>query len=403
MDSANKGDGPSLNVPASRAAKRRSLNPGLRLADSKLNEASNHGLSAQLSPTRMEAYSPSFSVESAAPSPGLVTTGSVASQASGHTLNARTSHDQQTVIAPPLNGHATSPTDPPLSAGLTERSRSTTPVPSNVDASGRASDESDTDAGVAPKLTFNDSPGQESSQRGLPPIELSFHDDPTFSNLITSFGADNEAAPLSLKDPAGSRRSMQALANVALMLSEDPIAGSTPEPNHVATSSVPTAAPVDEGTIPEESPLPPLPKSSLDTTRASSDDSYARSSSDSIPQTVSSSSLWGNNSSLTSQRPRLDSNTSIASSATRPTLQRADTADLVSRRLREALKDAVDRGATAVKLDKEFVEAILHSLQGNQNRFVDMKGRLDSMKASIRRICVDCLLTCISESQSKDV
>jgi hypothetical protein len=76
----------------------------------------------------------------------------------------------------------------------------------------------------------------------------------------------------------------------------------------------------------------------------------------------------------------MDSNASISSNIARPTLPRTDTADLVARRLKEALRDAVDRGAAAVKLDKDFVEAILHSLQGTQNRFADMRGRLDSMK-----------------------
>lgn len=386
---ANRGAGTSLNVPTSRTAKRRSINPGLWLVDTTQNEAIVPDSSSQLSPTRTELYSPSFSVESAAPSPGLVTRGSIASQAAGHTLNSTDSYDHQTIIAPPLDGHISSPTDPPLSAGLTERSRSTTPVPSSVDANGRASDESDTEAGpsLPPKLAFGDDLGPESSQHGLPPIELSFHEDPAFSNMLSSFGAEAEAAPLTLRDPAGSRRSMQALANVALMLSEEPTVAPTSNPTAAASlPTAPTTAAVEEVNVPEESALPPLPKSSIETTRASSDDSHVPpSSSDSRHPTSSSSSAWGANSSLTSQRQRLDSNTSISSNIGRPTIPRTDTADLVARRLKEALRDAVDRGATAVKLDREFVETILHSLQGTQNRFADMRGRLDSMKAGSLR------------------
>lgn len=381
--------GASLDVPSSRATtKRRSLNPGLRLAASKpdtlIPKTSN-----QLSPTHLDPYSPSFSVESAAPSPAFVTTGTIAAHAASHTVKAST-HDVDSKAqyandrrGPKTNGHVATP---PLSAGLTERSRSNTPVPSNVDASGRASDESDSEniSSLPPKLTFNESEESEPTRRGLPPIELSFHDDPTFSNFLTSFNQNSDAHTLSLKDPAGSRRSMQALANVALMLSEDPPVNT---PSSTATVTAPSTVPVtsNDGSVPapEEAPLPPLPKSSMEATRTSSDDNKgSRSSSESKQPTVSSPSSWGTNPSLSGPRQRLDSNPSAPSTPSRPALPRNDTVDLVSRRLKEALKDVGDRGATAVKLDREFVEVILHSLQGNQNKFADMKGRLDSMKVN---------------------
>ncbi|KAG8984594.1 hypothetical protein FRB90_005212, partial [Tulasnella sp. 427] len=49
-------------------------------------------------------------------------------------------------------------------------------------------------------------------------------------------------------------------------------------------------------------------------------------------------------------------------------------------RLREALKDTNERGLTNVKLDREFVEAIVRSLDGTKEKAMDLKGQIDNMK-----------------------
>ncbi|KAG8970902.1 hypothetical protein FRC05_011670 [Tulasnella sp. 425] len=66
----------------------------------------------------------------------------------------------------------------------------------------------------------------------------------------------------------------------------------------------------------------------------------------------------------------------------RPTIVRTDSTsvDLVARRLREALTDSNERGLTNVKFDREFVEAIVRSLDGTKEKAMDLKGQIDTMK-----------------------
>jgi Rho-type GTPase-activating protein 1/2 len=408
----------SLNVPTSKANKRRSINPGLRLAEQEsLPIASN---AYPHPPTPGSLYSPAFSADSAAPSPALVTTGSMAAQASSHMLSSPPSQNgavswnevdrgRPLVIEANQTGseaHSISPTETPSSAGAAERSRSYTPVPSNVDASGRASDDSETDGGptLPPKLALN---GVDQDPQGAPsPIQLSFHDDPDFSSLLTSFGGEAESTQLTLRDPTGSRRSMQALANVALRLSED-----SALPNTFSTGGTVTDTP-DLGSVPTENPipevprtLPPIPKTSMDGEKPPSDESHGdRSFSDSRkPARAPFPVLPDASSSAVGLRARIDSNNTTSPNTGRPPMARPDTADLVSRRLREALKDATDRGAMAVKLDKEFVEAILHELQGTQTRVADMKGRLDGMKVRIFSPIQIFVLIYLAESEPANV
>ncbi|KAG8785440.1 hypothetical protein FRC15_001353 [Serendipita sp. 397] len=384
----------NLSVPMGRGAKRRSINPGLRLADS--GAVSADSTVHPHSPTVTDLYSPSFSVESAAPSPGLVTTGSVAAQEASRAIatvpvqdrtgNLHNDVDREPTFDiesnPPQYGYP----EPP-SAGLKERSRSNTPVPSNVDANGRASDESETEAITSTTVGAPIRGGH--NQPNLPPIELTFHDDPEFSNLLSSFAGDSSLSPLTLRDPAGSRKSMQALANVALMLSEDQIvSGSSlpPPPGSIPTSdSTPPSQHVQEPSSLEQRALPPLPKRSVDGVRTSEDSPTTRSSSDSRRAANLSSSTLVTHSSF-GPRKRVDSNNSVVSSNSRSHLAKADSADLVIRRLKEALKDAVDRGSTAVKLDRDFVEAIIHSSNSSQSKIAEMKGRIDGMKRVSQRM-----------------
>lgn len=66
----------------------------------------------------------------------------------------------------------------------------------------------------------------------------------------------------------------------------------------------------------------------------------------------------------------------------RPPVIRSDSSstDLVSRRLKEALKDTNERGSTTVKLDREFVEAIIIALDNSRERATELKGQIDTMK-----------------------
>lgn len=59
---------------------------------------------------------------------------------------------------------------------------------------------------------------------------------------------------------------------------------------------------------------------------------------------------------------------------------RSDSSELVVRRLREALADATERAAEYIKLDKNFVEAILSSLDYKKDQVKEFSSKLDNMK-----------------------
>ncbi|KAG8884144.1 hypothetical protein FRB97_005127 [Tulasnella sp. 331] len=74
---------------------------------------------------------------------------------------------------------------------------------------------------------------------------------------------------------------------------------------------------------------------------------------------------------------------SVTSTAvTRPSVTRGEStsAELVARRVRDALKDATEKETNAVKLDREFVESILRALESGRDRTSDLKGQIDTMK-----------------------
>ncbi len=88
------------------------------------------------------------------------------------------------------------------------------------------------------------------------------------------------------------------------------------------------------------------------------------------------------------QRERFDSNASLGPTRITVTspenstskLMRSDTSELVRLRLQEALADTNGRGSTHVKLDVEFVGAIMTLLEQRKEEYDDMKRRLDGMK-----------------------
>ncbi|KDQ55860.1 hypothetical protein JAAARDRAFT_133451 [Jaapia argillacea MUCL 33604] len=59
---------------------------------------------------------------------------------------------------------------------------------------------------------------------------------------------------------------------------------------------------------------------------------------------------------------------------------RPDSEELVSKRLQEVLLDANERRASHIKLDKEFVEAILSVMNRRKDEHTEMKGKLDGIK-----------------------
>lgn len=66
--------------------------------------------------------------------------------------------------------------------------------------------------------------------------------------------------------------------------------------------------------------------------------------------------------------------------ATSKLFNKLDTSDLVRRRLQEAVGEATNRGATHVKLNMEFINAILMLLEQRKDEYNDMSRRLDGMK-----------------------
>jgi Rho-type GTPase-activating protein 1/2 len=61
---------------------------------------------------------------------------------------------------------------------------------------------------------------------------------------------------------------------------------------------------------------------------------------------------------------------------------RGEIADIVVRRLKEAIEDSQDRGVAHVKMDTELVDAILSLLKQRQEESHDLKHRLDTIKVS---------------------
>lgn len=65
---------------------------------------------------------------------------------------------------------------------------------------------------------------------------------------------------------------------------------------------------------------------------------------------------------------------------------KADTSELVRRRLQEAVVDATKRGSTHVKLNMEFIGAIVMLLDQRRDEFNDMNRRLDGFKVRVRSV-----------------
>lgn len=61
---------------------------------------------------------------------------------------------------------------------------------------------------------------------------------------------------------------------------------------------------------------------------------------------------------------------------------KTDATELVAKRIKEALTDAQENGATNVRLDREFLEVIFKVVQSSRDKLHDMNGRFDGMRVS---------------------
>jgi len=60
-----------------------------------------------------------------------------------------------------------------------------------------------------------------------------------------------------------------------------------------------------------------------------------------------------------------------------------DTTEIVARRLKEAINDAQESGATSVKIDREFLEMVYMAVLSGKERLGEMKGKVDGMRVSV--------------------
>jgi hypothetical protein len=63
-----------------------------------------------------------------------------------------------------------------------------------------------------------------------------------------------------------------------------------------------------------------------------------------------------------------------------PSAVKHDDANVVTLRLQEALADARDRGATQLRLDRAFVEAVLGAMEARDMEYLSLKAKLDGAK-----------------------
>jgi hypothetical protein len=76
------------------------------------------------------------------------------------------------------------------------------------------------------------------------------------------------------------------------------------------------------------------------------------------------------------------SNSSSSNRTARPVAGKQDPAELVAKRIKEALTDASMRGDTAVKFDREFVEFIFSTLQSNREKLQEIRDKLNGIRVS---------------------
>ena len=80
--------------------------------------------------------------------------------------------------------------------------------------------------------------------------------------------------------------------------------------------------------------------------------------------------------------PSATATDSVLSRTPRPTAVKLDASELVAKRIKEALTDTQESGATSVRFDREFLEVIYTVVQSGREKLHDMHGRFDGMRVS---------------------
>jgi len=329
----------NLGVPTNKVDRRRSMQSGLQIGALPKELRQNSG-----SPVSLGLSSSPHHESHESPLGPLRTKGS---EGSGQHLSPG---GDRPAVRPRANSLSPGPSP--------HTSRSTTPVPSDVQPRERTSQEGARDhapqlspkeryGSVPPPLSV-DTPQTPPVAPALPPITFSIGST-SFSDMISS-----------VTDPKSGKKPKKEVAPGAV-LSE--------ELNTTSPTSV-ESAPTKFGSAPSSqnghAPIDFVPRTSSLDQRGSPIPSLNEPHSGNV-------------------RERVDSNASVSSGNNRPGLIRSDTTEIISRRLREALNGAKARAAPTVELDREFMEAILTALQSGQAKASELKTHLDHMKV---RDCV---------------
>ncbi|KAG8960163.1 hypothetical protein FRC03_006993 [Tulasnella sp. 419] len=253
--------------------------------------------------------------------------------------------------------------------------------------------------------SISDSP--QSSTMGLPSEDLTITigskgDDDQKATTPTSIATVTKANRLSVNIPMNDEDIINAGG-----IPPTPPPSSAMSTSSVTSVSTPYSPTTTNGTGHGRSGTAPAPKTHHNTTLPRKSSSMSRNDFPERARVDSSASLPGGLQNATaaptasSSLPAVlltnpDASTSTTSlvgalpniQGNRPTINRLDSSssgsntslDLVSRRLKEALKDATERGAVAIKLDREFVDAIVRSLDITKEKTADLRGEIDNMK-----------------------
>ncbi|CAL1706632.1 unnamed protein product [Somion occarium] len=284
-----------------------------------------------------------------------------------------------------------------------------------VDNKDDASDAGQLDSEVSSEVSHESSPVEQTSRStfiapALPPIRFSLGA-ADFSDLLKSVGGPQSLKSLAeAKEDPSTTLSAGTTSTAASKTSNDV----TPVKRRDLTNSRDPDITIrrERSSSRSQSPSPlssnssnghsaTLPRAAGDSVKRSLDGYGDRTSRTSLDIPYSRQRSYSASRSDQSPRPSLDSRLTHQREMTEPTLSnilpstrvtltpaennpsalsRPDSADLIRRRLQEAVNDASARGSEHVKLNMEFVNAILMLVDHRSQEFNDMKRRLDGMK-----------------------
>ena len=272
--------------------------------------------------------------------------------------------------------------------GSAEGKRDSAPVPPPKERSSPRQDEDDEAFGLIPPPA-------------LPPMRFSVNST-DFSSLLSS--VTDEDANRSLKDVRVDSPSLED-GDTTVILSPPPMTSRSNSTNGTARGE-PLALDIPDSPSSPSPPTPP-PSSAKSTSSNYSVNANGMPRNNTVPMSLHQSAVLGaakgreradssGSSGMVGSPPTSNSLPTISVSqppggvTPRPHAVRGDSGsstsvDFVQRRLREALKDSNERGSTAVKLDREFVEAIVRALDAGKERTMDLKGQIDTMKVRVNQ------------------